>query len=266
MPGSVAFLSGQSRDPAGGPCPASTLWTAAPLPCPPPRPGGSTPSLPLCLLAGPEHCVLGASGGLGFPRGIKRATGQVGGELFALKLPPTGGWPVIGAPVRSGPCTPVLQESTPPSGTPRLWLLPSTAEPRGASVLPAGHRKPLAPPRLHPRPRPGRLATSSRAAGRQRAPLRLAALLHPRPRPPKPAPHRGLGSVGRPWGPTQAPLASWELSFHVGGGPLPVARANTGGRGTGRPAGRHARSRLGRPFWSRVLAGTGPRDAPGRAP
>lgn len=86
------------------------------------------------------------------------------------------------------------------------------------------------------------------------------------PRPPKPAPHRGLGSVGRPWDPTQAPLASWELSFHVGGGPLRVARADTGGHGTGRPAGRHARSRLGRPFWSRVLAGTGPRDAPGRAP
>lgn len=52
--------------------------------------------------------------------------------------------------------------------------------PGGASVLPAGHRKPLAPPRLHPRPRPGRLAIGSRAAGRQRAPLRLAALLHPR--------------------------------------------------------------------------------------
>lgn len=72
---STFLRSDQSRDTDGEPCPASTLWTPAPPPCPPPRPGRSTPSVPLCFLAGPEHYILGGLEGLwGFLCGIKLLT------------------------------------------------------------------------------------------------------------------------------------------------------------------------------------------------
>lgn len=125
---------------------------------------------------------------------------------------------------------------------------------------------PLTPPCLHPRLQPGCLATCSQVAGHQRAPLRLAALLHPQAPPSKPAPHRGLGSVGQPWGPGQAApsLLGTEFScwWYLGLWPGPtsgdtVQAAQQGGvpgdgwAGTSR---------------CRVLIGTEPRDVPGRAP